>query len=334
MLRPRFVKAKKRNGELIKEYPVEVVRERMCSSTALKDIQYCLSLVTQPKGSGHRASSKYFPVSGKTGTAQIWTKHGRTSSYLVSFVGYFPANAPKYSCIVCIQKSYPASGGGHCGPVFKRIAEGVMARALVTCTEAKTAAIQALLEGSKYSNGIATGSGTDQTIIIANSASELYMEGAGKHSKLGELIGKTVKNAVKKALAKQSGLTPAKQHDVFRRLKRFDIKTGDMWQAYSAQDAAVVKPEYLLAAERLAKEDIMLVYTSLYVHLLDQHLWELISAKEMQLAGQKLLQAIAEQYNVEAEIINEGTLPAMLASWQQQFNKIIAQRLHPTAKES
>lgn len=128
MLRPRFVKAKKRNGELIKEYPVEVVRERMCSSMALKDIQYCLSLVTQPKGSGHRASSKYFPVSGKTGTAQIWTKHGRTSSYLVSFVGYFPANAPKYSCIVCIQKSYPASGGGHCGPVFKRIAEGVMAR--------------------------------------------------------------------------------------------------------------------------------------------------------------------------------------------------------------
>lgn len=80
--------------------------------------------------------------------------------------------------------------------------EGTMARALVTCTEAKTAAIQELLEGSKYSNGIATGSGTDQTIIIANSASELYMEGAGKHSKLGELIGKTVKNAVKKALAK------------------------------------------------------------------------------------------------------------------------------------
>ena len=160
------------------------------------------------------------------------------------------------------------------------------------------------------------------------------MEGAGKHSKLGELIGKTVKNAVKKALAKQSGLTPAKQHDVFRRLKRFDIKPGDMWQAYSAQDAAIVKPEYLLAAEKLAKEDIMLVYTSLYAHLLDQHLWELISAKEMQLAGQKLLQVIAEQYNVEAEIINEGTLPAMLASWQQQFNKIIAQRLHPAAKES
>ncbi len=63
--------------------------------------------------------------------------------------------------------------------------EGTLARALVTCTEAKTAAIQELLEGSKYSNGIATGSGTDTTIIVANSESQLYLEGAGKNSKLG-----------------------------------------------------------------------------------------------------------------------------------------------------
>ena len=211
---------------------------------------------------------------------------------------------------------------------------GTMARALVTCTEAKTAAIQELLEGSKYSNGIATGSGTDQTIIIANSESNLYLEGAGKHSKLGELIGKTVKTAVKKALAKQSGLTPAKQHDVFRRLKRFDIKASDMWQSYSAKGAAVVKPEYLLAAERLAKEDIMLVYTSLYAHLLDQHLWELISAEEMQMTGQQLLKVLAEQYTVEAELIKEGTLASMLSAWKQQFNKIIELRLQPAAKES
>ena len=107
-----------------------------------------------------------------------------------------------------------------------------------------------------------------------------------------------------------------------------------MWQSYSAQDAVVVKPEYLLAAEKLATEDIMLVYTSLYAHLLDQYLWELISAKEMQMAGQQLLKVLAEQYAVEAELIDEGTLAAMLAAWQKQFNKIIAHRLQPTAKES
>lgn len=128
MLVPRFVKARVRGGELVEEYPVRVVRERMCSPTALRDVQYCLSLVTQPKGSGRKAASKYFPVAGKTGTAQIWTDKGRTGSYFISFVGYFPADAPKYSCIVCMEKRGPASGGGQCAPVFRRIAESIMAR--------------------------------------------------------------------------------------------------------------------------------------------------------------------------------------------------------------
>ena len=49
--------------------------------------------------------------------------------YLLSFAGYFPADAPRYSCIVCIQKTgIPASGGQMCGPVFKNIAEGIMAK--------------------------------------------------------------------------------------------------------------------------------------------------------------------------------------------------------------
>lgn len=112
------------------------------------------------------------------------------------------------------------------------LAPGTLARALVTCTEAKTAAIQELLEGSKYSQGLATGSGTDQTIIVCNAESELYLDGAGKHSKLGELIGKAVIAAVKKALAKQSGLTPALQHNAFRRLKRFGVQPGCMWEDF------------------------------------------------------------------------------------------------------
>ena len=101
---------------------------------------------------------------------------------------------------------------------------GTLTRALVTCTEAKTAAIQELLEGSKYSNGIATGSGTDTTIVVANSESPLYLEGAGKHSKLGELIGRVVKEAVKKALDKQTGLNPKSQHNALRRLQRFGVR--------------------------------------------------------------------------------------------------------------
>ena len=57
-------------------------------------------------------------------------KNGGTN-YLLSFAGYFPDDAPRYSCIVCIQKSgLPASGGGMSGVVFHNIAEGIMAQSL------------------------------------------------------------------------------------------------------------------------------------------------------------------------------------------------------------
>ncbi len=207
------------------------------------------------------------------------------------------------------------------------LAEGVLARALVTCTEAKTAAIQELLDGSKYSNGIATGSGTDQTILVANSESSLYLDGAGKHSKLGELIGKTVKSAVKKALAKQSGLTPQRQHDVFRRLKRFGVLPNALWQSFSKENPAVIKPRFLLESEKLAHEEVMLTYTSLYVHLLDQYLWKLISAQEMQMAGQTLLDVLAEKYSVDKILLEQSSLQAMLDAWQALFKTVIKVRL-------
>ncbi|MGN1244690.1 MAG: peptidoglycan D,D-transpeptidase FtsI family protein, partial [Alloprevotella sp.] len=127
LLRPRLVKAIMKNGEVIKEYPVVVLRERMASAEAVKNIQECLESVVSV-GLGKKAGSKYFHTSGKTGTAQIWTKSGFSAEYLVSFAGYFPSEKPLYSCIVCIQKSAPASGGGMCAPVFKRVAETVMAQ--------------------------------------------------------------------------------------------------------------------------------------------------------------------------------------------------------------
>ena len=203
------------------------------------------------------------------------------------------------------------------------LAPGTLARALVTCTEAKTAAIQELLEGSKYSQGLATGSGTDQTMIVCNAESELYLDGAGKHSKLGELVGKAVIAAVKKALAKQSGLTPALQHNAFRRLKRFGVQPGSMWEAFHNAQPAVIKPQYLVAAEKLACEETMLTFTSLYIHLLDQCAWELISPQEMQQAGQFLLDILATQYNVEKIELRDDDNDDMLEAWKILFNHIV-----------
>lgn len=205
---------------------------------------------------------------------------------------------------------------------------GTLTRALVTCTEAKTAALQELFAGSCYSNGIATGSGTDQVIIVANADSNLYFEDAGKHSKLGELIGKTVIKAVKRALNMQNGLNAEFQHNVFRRLKRFGITPDKLWQDFKQNNAAnLLKPQYLLAAEELACDDFMLTYTSLYIHLLDQSLWQLLNEKEAVAAAQNLLNILSAHYSVENIVLSAAGEKTFIDSWQQLFNNIVGKRI-------
>ncbi len=134
MVRPKFVKAAIKDGEVVKEYPTEVINPKICSDKTLADIQMILRKVVG-EGLAKPAGSKQFHVSGKTGTAQISQgaagyKTGRTN-YLVSFCGYFPSEDPKYSMIVSIQKpGLPASGGLMAGSVFSRIAERVYAKDL------------------------------------------------------------------------------------------------------------------------------------------------------------------------------------------------------------
>ena len=152
MMRPRFVTAAMRNGEVIHEYSPQVVREQMCSPRALKDIQTCLEWVVS-KGLGKKAGSKNFSVSGKTGTAQVWAGGGFSLDYLVSFAGYFPSEAPQYSCIVCIQKhGIPASGGLQCGPVFHEISEMTMSGRMMPNLEQAVDTLHPLMPLIDYGN--------------------------------------------------------------------------------------------------------------------------------------------------------------------------------------
>lgn len=135
MVKPKFVKAIAHNGEIVEEYPTEIVNPKICSDETLQQIQTILRKVVS-EGLAKPAGSKQFSVSGKTGTAQI--SQGKAGykangvSYLVSFCGYFPSEAPKYSCIVSIQIPHgPASGGLQAGSVFSRIAERIYAKHLV-----------------------------------------------------------------------------------------------------------------------------------------------------------------------------------------------------------
>lgn len=134
MVKPRLISAIKSGDEIIEDFPVEYVipdnrGNMMCSERTLQNIKTCLEgVVGRANCTGKDVYTKRFPIAGKTGTAQIWEGGHFTGKYIVSFAGYFPADNPMYSMIVCLERRGPASGGGMCGPVFKRIAESIWAR--------------------------------------------------------------------------------------------------------------------------------------------------------------------------------------------------------------
>lgn len=133
MMRPRFVKAVMKDGQVIQEFPPQVVKQSICKEKTLREITTILEHVVS-QGLGKKAGSTSFKVAGKTGTAQISKgaagyKSG-TMNYLLSFVGFFPADAPRYSCIVCIQRPGLPASSGFSALVFHNIAEGIMAQSL------------------------------------------------------------------------------------------------------------------------------------------------------------------------------------------------------------
>ncbi|MDR3238505.1 MAG: adenosylcobinamide amidohydrolase [Clostridiales bacterium] len=161
------------------------------------------------------------------------------------------------------------------------LTDGALARALVTCTEAKTSALQELAAPSRYSRGLATGSGTDGAIIVCNSESPITLSDAGKHVKLGELIGKTVKRALKEALRLQTGLSPETQHDVLKRVSRFGITAQSLWQDLGEPEpAGLRKARYAELLETRMQEGKLVAGASLYAHLLDQLDWGLLRIEE------------------------------------------------------
>jgi cell division protein FtsI (penicillin-binding protein 3) len=135
-MKPQFVKEIRRNGRLIKEFKPIVLNHQICSEKTIADAKKMMEAVVN-YGTAKNLKAANFKIAGKTGTAKI--KKERSGSYLnnfeyqASFVGYFPADAPKYSCIVVISAPDVSTGyygNAVAGPVFKEIADKIYARSL------------------------------------------------------------------------------------------------------------------------------------------------------------------------------------------------------------
>ena len=131
MVRPQFVSEIKEWNKTIKKFDTEVINPKVCSPETIKKLKAVLLNVVK-KGTASKLYSKDFSMAGKTGTAQMnyGGKEGKSALYYASsFVGYFPADHPKYSCIVVVHKPNTSKnnyyGADVAGPVFKRIAQKI-----------------------------------------------------------------------------------------------------------------------------------------------------------------------------------------------------------------
>jgi len=133
MMRPFFVSAVMRNGSVIKSYEPEVIINSIASRSTIRKAKKMMEGVVE-NGTATNLKNPFYKIAGKTGTAQIAKdkygyKTGAHISYSASFVGYFPAENPLYSCIVVVNSPSNGVYFGNvvAGTVFKEISDKVYA---------------------------------------------------------------------------------------------------------------------------------------------------------------------------------------------------------------
>lgn len=133
MVKPYLVSSIKDNGVTVKEYSPVVLDEALCKPSVIKDAKACMEAVIS-LGTGAPIFKNFpIPIAGKTGTAHVsdGTVGYGAGIYQATFIGYFPADKPEYTCIV-VMKTKPHAvvhfGGPLAGPVFKEIVTNVYAQ--------------------------------------------------------------------------------------------------------------------------------------------------------------------------------------------------------------
>lgn len=132
MLKPLFIDKLERSDETEIEFKPEVLNPKMASDKNIEAITKALTSVVEEGGTANRIASENYSIAGKTGTARVeyWIKD-QPIKYRASFVGFFPADHPKYTMIVVIHKPenrLGMYGGTSAAPVFRQLADWIYAR--------------------------------------------------------------------------------------------------------------------------------------------------------------------------------------------------------------
>ena len=131
MVKPIFVEEMRSHGKMVKRFNTEVLNNHICSKQTIEQIKKMLEGVVR-NGTARNLANSNYQIAGKTGTAQLaLNKEGYTDAlYMASFVGYFPANKPKYSCIVVVNAKSRQIYYGNlvAGPIFREITDRIYVR--------------------------------------------------------------------------------------------------------------------------------------------------------------------------------------------------------------
>lgn len=185
--------------------------------------------------------------------------------------------------------------------ISRELAPNAMVGAIMTATEAKTAVLQELGVPSRYSDGLATGTGTDQIGIAARLCESVPLTSAGKHTILGELIGKAVCRAVRTTLGLQNGLTPERLRSALIHLERFGTTGASFLEKICSHlceaDAVLLKNNFPC----VEKDPLVVAAVAAVAHIRDKMSWGIIpEGCAMEIAatsGAQIASAVSGDYS-------------------------------------
>lgn len=156
LLKPRLIDEVKRAEKLIEANEVQVLNPSICSEKTIATLQDLLLGVVED-GTAQNIYSEKYPSAGKTGTAKIASEGSYESEYRASFAGYFPADNPKYSCVVVISKpkvEIGFYGSTVAAPVFKELRDNLFAEEAIETPSIAKAFNHEYIGSSKELNAI------------------------------------------------------------------------------------------------------------------------------------------------------------------------------------
>ena len=152
--------------------------------------------------------------------------------------------------------------------------DGALVRAVMTASEAKSATLHELSVPSRYSPGLATGTGTDQIAVCApHRGTSAPLRGAGHHTTAGELIGKAVRRALGETLLFQNGMHPAERGSCMRLMERFGLRGEALIDAIAPMLPVEARDSLRCAPPILDRDPLTVLAVAGYLHVNDQLNW-------------------------------------------------------------